>query len=262
MDLIDAIKVRRSVRSYVPDSLDEGTRRVLEQAVADSTSPFGGMVDIRLESFGTGGDYKPGTYGMIRGATDYFLIGAADDRHSLLSMGYRFEQVVLKATCLSLGTCWIGGTFRSGSFSHGQSWPSGVTLKAVCPVGVPASPRLIERVAGAVMGSRRRKPFGDLFRTSLGNYPAPESGRFGMALDMMRLAPSSVNSQPWRALVGENEVHFYACGKSRYLYIDCGIGLCHFHTALSAEGRDGRFAVHANPPVAPDGWVYLTTYNE
>lgn len=256
------MKARRSVRSYIPDSLGADGRRALEQAAADSASPFGGVVDIRMKSFVTGIDYKPETYGMIRGATDYFLIGAADDRRSLLSMGYRFEQVVLKATGLSLGTCWVGGTFRSGSFSHGLSWPGGVSLKAVCPVGVPATPRVIERVACAVMGSRRRKPFGDLFLSIGDSQQPPHSGRFGMALDMMRLAPSSVNSQPWRALVDENEVHFYACGRSRYLYIDCGIGLCHFHMALRADGRNGRFAILDNPPQAPDGWVYLTTFSE
>jgi len=59
---------------------------------------------------------------------------------------------------------------------------------------------------------------------------------------MMRLAPSSVNSQPWRALVVGDTVHFYYTPKSNLSLIDCGIGLCHFYEDERFHGHAGRFS--------------------
>ncbi len=60
-------------------------------------------------------------------------------------------------------------------------------------------------------------------------------------LEMIRLAPSAVNKQPWRVVVVDNTVHFYLKrskgfskeGKLDMQMIDMGIALCHF--ALAAR---------------------------
>ena len=76
---------------------------------------------------------------MISGAKTYFLIAAGADDNSALSAGYRFEQVVLEATRLGLGTCWVGGTFRKSAFNSHVSWPAGEGLRAArsCAPCVP-----------------------------------------------------------------------------------------------------------------------------
>ena len=125
MDIITAIKQRRSVRTFAPDPLSPSLREHLERFAAETHSPFGGDVTILLRDIDAGSVFHPETYGMISGAKTYFLIAAGADDNSALSAGYRFEQVVLEATRLGLGTCWVGGTFRKSAFNSHVSWPAG-----------------------------------------------------------------------------------------------------------------------------------------
>ncbi|MDE6458444.1 MAG: hypothetical protein K2L31_07600, partial [Muribaculum sp.] len=87
-----------------------------------------------------------------------------------------------------------------------------------------------------------------------------QANRFAEPLEMMRLAPSSVNSQPWRALVMGDTVHFYYLPKSNLSLIDCGIGLCHFYETERFNGNKGTFSGMENAPNAPQGWRYLISY--
>jgi len=260
MNILDAIRERRSVRSFDGTSLTAEERELLNEAVSVAESPFGGNVEIRLREFDLRAGFRPGTYGFIRGAVDFFLIAVAPDETSALSAGFRFEQVVLKAQELGLGTCWIGGTFRESDFNSGESWPEGETLTAVCPVGHPAPRRFLEKVMRMTAGSDRRKPFGELFYSEGGKRPLSQESRFGESLEMMRLAPSSVNSQPWRAIVACEGVHFYCKPKNKFSQIDCGIGLCHFYLAEKFRGETGKFQPDEGAPAPPSGWKYITTY--
>ena len=106
MDIIEAIKQRRSVRSFNGEILSADNRKSLLEAINNSSSPFGGNVTIRLKEFDMKEGYKASTYGMIKGATDFLLLGIGSDEASALTAGFKFEQVVLKAWELGLGTCW------------------------------------------------------------------------------------------------------------------------------------------------------------
>lgn len=234
----------------------------LDEAIAESGDPFGGNVTIRLKAFDMKDGFKPSTYGFIKGAVNFFLLGIRDDEASALSAGFSFERVVLKAWELGLGTCWIAGTFKGSDFDRGESWPDGQTLKIVCPVGVAEKPRLLEKLGRKVMGSDRRKPFGELFFTEGFGKPLSPDSHFGEALEMMRLAPSSTNSQPWRALVDGDTVHFYCKPKGQVSVLDCGIGICHFYLTEEYLRRKGSFFKADCAPTPPDAWKYLCSFKE
>ncbi|MDE6277438.1 MAG: nitroreductase family protein, partial [Muribaculaceae bacterium] len=85
--------------------------------------------------------------------------------------------------------------------------------------------------------------------------------KFHEALEMMRIAPSSTNSQPWRVLVESDTAHFYYKPKSAASVLDTGIGICHFHETEKFHGHDGDFANSSTAPVPPEDWKYLTTYH-
>ncbi|MDE6027965.1 MAG: hypothetical protein K2G23_07835, partial [Muribaculaceae bacterium] len=222
--------------------------------------PFGGNVTIRLKKFDLKGGYKPSTYGMINGAEDFFMLGIGEDEASALSAGFKFEQVVLKAWEMGLGTCWIAGTFKGSDFEKGETWPAGEELKVVCPVGVAKKPSIMEKVARFTIGSNKRKPFNDLFFYQDFKQAVPEDNSFYEALQMLRLAPSSTNSQPWRALVTGETVHFYYKPKSKASVIDTAIGMCQFYETEKFNGKSGAFHKVADAPKAPDDWKYLYSY--
>lgn len=260
MNILEAMKERRSVRSFNGERLGSEIIDALKKDIDEASSPFGGSVSIRLKAFDLKGDYKPSTYGMISKAVDFFLLGIKKDIESALTAGFRFEQVVLEAWQKGLGTCWIAATFKGSDFDRGESWPEGEELLVICPVGVAAKPTIKEKLTRFTLGSKNRKPFASLFFN--GNFATPLSleSRFGEALEMMRLAPSSTNSQPWRGLVDGNKVIFYYKPKSAASVLDCGIGFRHFYNTEMFYGRTGKFVIEETTPTPPEDWVYLRTY--
>ncbi len=259
-DIIQAMKERRSVRSYNGLPISDADHKALTEAVNEAWSPFGGSVTIRLKRFDIK-EFRPGTYGMIKNAVDYFLLGIGTSDESALTAGFKFEQVVLKAWMLGLGTCWIAATFRGTDFERGETWPEGESLRIVCPVGKASDHKsLREKIARLAIGSGRRKPFGDLFFDGDFGRPLAATSPFAEALDMLRLAPSSTNSQPWRALVSGDTVHFYYEPKSPASVLDCGIGLCHFVETEQFRGRKGEFVKATDAPAPVGKLRYLVSY--
>ncbi len=263
MNILEAIKVRRSVRTYDGQPLSAAQASQINDAISLASSPFGGSVTIKLATVDTGGEFRPSTYGVIKGARSYLLMGLDNDVNSKLSGGFMMEQVVLRACQLGLATCWIAGTFKSKSFTDAAALPAGETLEVVSPIGQPGDrPRFMDRLMRAVASSDKRKPLGDLFFVNDFSVSLTEDGPYAMPLDMMRLAPSSTNSQPWRALVRGNQVDFYCAKDNNYSMIDMGIGLCHFALAADAQNISGAFAKNELPVPAPGNWQYVVSFIE
>ena len=260
MDIIQAMKERRSVRSFNGHPLSKETISALQKIVSDSYTLFGGHITIRLKYFDIKGDFKPSTYGVIKGASDYFLMAIGEGEDSELTAGFQFEQVVLKAWELGLGTCWIAGTYKGSQFDQGEKWPEGESLKIICPVGVSEKQRMFEKVMRLTVGSDKRKPFSELFFEDDFSKSLKPDSRFGESLEMLRIAPSSTNSQPWRVLVKGEKVLFYYKPKYPITIIDMGIGICHFYETEKYNGFDGKFEKETNFPVPPEDWKYLISY--
>lgn len=260
MTIIEAMEQRRSVRTFDGRGLTPDTVTQLRNIIDASSSPFGGNVSIGLNKYAVSGKLSPTTYGMIRDAEWYFLVATGDDEDSSLSAGFRFEQVVLRAWQLGLGTCWLGGTFSKSDFDKDRTWPEDESLRIVCPVGTAAGESLMGRVARFVAGSKNRKPFDSLFFNGGFGTPLDPADRFGTSLAMMRLAPSSTNSQPWRAVVSGGSVHFYYKARSGFSVLDTGIGICHFSEAEKHYGHRGFFSKSDPGITTPKGVRYLVSY--
>lgn len=260
MDIIQAMKERRSVRSFNGRPLSAEMVKELNKAIEDSYTLFGGNITIRMKSFDLKGDFKPSTYGVIKGASDFFLMAIGEGEESDLTAGFQFEQVVLKAWQLGLRTCWIAGTYKGSQFDERETWPDGESLKIICPVGVAEKPRLMEKMMRLSIGANNRKPFSTLFFEENFNKPLNPDSTFGEALEMLRLAPSSTNSQPWRVLVEGEKVHFYYKPKYPITVIDMGIGICHFYETEKFNGHDGTFSKETAVATPPEDWKYLISY--
>ena len=139
------IETRRSVRSFdTNESMTEKEAEILRTAFAEIESPFGGKLAVELKRFDLQGTFKPSTYGTINGALWYFLMGTDGTEESQLSLGFRMEQVVLKATSMGLGTCWIAATFKGTTFADAAGFPDDFPLRVVMPVGYPTEKQSIK----------------------------------------------------------------------------------------------------------------------
>jgi hypothetical protein len=72
------------------------------------------------------------------------------------------ECIVLYATQLGLGTCWLGGTFSRSSFSSKADLQPGEILPAVVSFGYPAEKSQSHPIR-ALARSDRRLPWDELF---------------------------------------------------------------------------------------------------
>ena len=138
------------------------------------------------------------------------------------------------------------------------------------PVGYPAKKKSMrEKMMRAAVKADDRLPFEKLFfENSFAGPLSPDSaGKYREALEMLRLAPSAVNKQPWRAVVCGNTVHFFKKGSKAFVSdeydlqnIDIGIALAHFDLTLKEEGKDGQF-VKMQPDFDVDEQLeYIVSY--
>jgi len=253
--LITLIQARHSVRTFQPFPVPERNKEVLMeamQAVSSDGQRFAWFEqspgDILVE--------RLGTYGVIKGA-HIFLVGVLprggkEDRETAVQFGWRFEQVILKATELGLGTCWLGGTFNPRTFARDIGLQSDEQIVMVSPLGFAAdSKHFIDDVSAQVAHSSSRLPWDSLFFT---NYlkcalTEKEAGGFAQPLEMVRLAPSAVNTQPWRVMCDERGFHFYGMdiryyGIKRIDFLrnnDMGIAMSHFALSCNELGLPGKW---------------------
>lgn len=81
-----------------------------------------------------------------------------------MEFGYLFEEIILFATDLDLGTCWVGGIFKKDNFENSILLGEGEFIPIVSPVGnKKEKPKLFDSIMRAGAGSNKRRPWSELF---------------------------------------------------------------------------------------------------
>ena len=263
------VRTRRSVRTYEPTPLSAADQEKVLAYMQSVANPFNKEVVFRFaESSTEAGGERLGTYGMIKGAKYYIGAIVTDDVLALEALGYSFERLVLYATSLGLGTCWLGGTFNKSKFASIMGVKENQMLPIVSPIGYPAKQkRFMEKIVRATAHSDLRKDWSELFFENGFATPLSQSqaGDYAFALEMLRLAPSASNQQPWRIVKRAGTFHFYEMKSKRnesilgfdMQRIDMGIVACHFHIAAQERGLEGKFeSLQETGIPAPENAVY------
>lgn len=252
-DVVKIIKQRSSIRTFNEQPLSVDIREKIKNYIKDIENPFSIDVSFRLlETKSADNSRKLGTYGVIKGANSYIGASVADGEWALEAVGYSFEKIILYATSLGLGTCWLGGTFNRGEFASAMDVKQGELFPAITPIGYPLDKkRFADTVVRKFAKSDTRKDWNELFFKNDFSVPLSQkdASDYEIPLEMIRLAPSASNKQPWRIVQTSNGYHFYedkAKGYSERLgfdiqRIDIGIAACHFHLAAQEKGLSGKF---------------------
>jgi nitroreductase len=248
MSIIETIRKRRSVRTYTGEALTDEHAGLILRYIAGLQAPFGVQARIRLIRSCAAGEPKPvklGTYGWIDGARDFLALVYREGPLAEEGAACMFEQAILYCTGLGVGTCWLGGSFSRKDFGRQVTLMPGEKLRIVSPAGYASDrKRFLETfIVGAEKNHRTRKPFEANF--FLNDFATPlteaEAGRYALPLEMVRLAPSANNSQPWRVMLDGRAVHFYRTFSYGFAAIDTGIALCHFGETCRETGIAGQF---------------------
>jgi nitroreductase len=248
-----AIPPRRSRRQYDFSPLEPHELAGLQE-VCREFSPFTGIrANVVTESPEKILKGAVGPYGKIKGAPALIAFtGNMDDPNVQENLGYVGEGIILEATAMGLGTCWVGGFFRPRVAASAVGISRNEKVLAVTPVGRPVENYTREeRIITGFGRNRRRKPLTEL-ATGLERERWPQW--IEPALEAARIAPSAINRQPWRFLVAPDSITVSVESARMNLGIskrlDCGIAMMHIEVAALDSGVKGRWELLEAPAVA------------
>ncbi len=172
MELFDVIKIRKSVRKYTDKPVEKEKLETILTAAQLAPSWRNGqcwkfivVIDpedkkalIRCTSL----------FNQSWLGTEYAIIVACGDpKHSgsrnnqpyyMVDVAIAMEHLILTATDLGLGTCWIGG-FDEVKVKELLHIPEIFRVVAMTPLGYPAeSEGFVSKITKSVIGSYNRKP--------------------------------------------------------------------------------------------------------
>jgi len=221
MTTLDAINIRRSNRKYIATPIDhdivEKLRASIEkynkisnlsiQLILNNKEPFNGLRK---------------SYGMFSGVDNYIaLVGQISDENLKEKSGYYGEKLVLEATQLGLGTCWVGGTFDKKSCVCKVK--KGEIFYCVITIGnIAAKLSFKENLILKVM-HRKTKSVSEMYES---DSEVPEWFLNGM--QAVQKAPSAVNMQPVTFYFKNGVVSASVKDISAHQPIDMGIAKLHF----------------------------------
>lgn len=215
MELLEAIRLRRSVRRYAVQPVEPEKLEALGREVERLNAQYDvGMKLVTNERHAFGNWLVH--YGRFSGVRNYFVLagpsgGDADER-----LGRAGEQLVLMAQSLGLSTCWVGATF--GKRGVRRLLGDKEVLRCVIAMGYGTAPGR----------PRKSKTFEQVSCVPPGG-DVPDWFRRGVEAAL--LAPTALNRQRF-CFVLHSDLHVtLRVGTGCWSRVDAGIVCCHFELA-------------------------------
>jgi nitroreductase len=271
MNIIEAIKIRKSCRTFEQTELTPSDKNELEMYILENKKPIVdeiinlGIVEKKNETRKMKLDY-----GMIQGHNTYLLGVSKSAIDSRVNYGYLAEKVVLKATEIGISTCWIG-IFDENYFNE-IPVEDGFEIASIVILGYPKERQTnIDKFVRFNLKASKRLGWDKLFFNYQSQTPllSDSIGKYAESLEMVRLAPSAGNTQPWRIFFDDqtNEFHFFKKPINKKYEenglhdIDLGIALAHFELTSLYNNLSGSWIKHSSDKmITTDDMQYLMTW--
>ncbi|WP_195990265.1 nitroreductase family protein [Clostridium sp. D53t1_180928_C8] len=209
MDILKAVELRHSVRSYTDKKIDKETINELNKVIKECNES--GKMNIQLcidEPNVFNGIMAH--YGKFKNVKNYIAIIGKKGEDLDERCGYYGEKVVLKATQLGLNTCWVALTYSKS--------------KVNCIVNKDEKLRCVIALGyGETNGVEHKSKTIEELSDVKGEMPV----WFKEGMKSAQLAPTAVNQQKFIIKLNENKVEAKAL-TAFYSKIDLGIVKYHF----------------------------------
>ncbi|MBN2159624.1 MAG: nitroreductase family protein [Spirochaetes bacterium] len=273
MDLLETMRTRRSVRTYISKQVPEGLLDGLLKGFASNDRlndlPVK-LLPMPSEAVHDAMTGLVGSYGSIRNAPLWVIGITREGAGFQENFGFRMEQFILECTLAGLGTCWVGGFFKLSMLD--RLVPKGKDERIVCisPVGYAAERRLGEKTMRSLGGLNARKPLAE--RVFLGEWGSPSAeylatrNSLQTLFEMARWAPSASNRQPCHYVLDGKRIvisvltslhrsypKFLMSGDGmsvNFQPVDAGIAMAHVHLASRELGMNGSWSLEFDEPAA------------
>jgi nitroreductase len=266
MNILEAMRVRRSARTYTGEPVDESTIKELvafldrSERLCDLKLRFVPMAQDAVGDAMTG---VIGSYGAIRNAP-FWMIGLSEEGpNDQVNFGYAMEQWVLECTRQGFGTCWVGGFFKMSELAKKVAIDPGERIVCISPFGQAAPRRLGEKAMRTLGGLNRRKPLAERVFHEKWGVPATrylaDKPELGQVFELALWAPSASNKQPCHYIVDDERIvilvltslqtkypDFIAGDRAEDLNfqrVDAGIAMAHVQLAVKELGIGGKWSL-------------------
>jgi nitroreductase len=230
MNINEAIEVRSSRRVYTSKAIEARKVEKLKKLIAQINQDSG----LHLQLYINNGDAFSGlkmSYGIFKNVSNYIaLVGNAKDQDYIEKLGYYGEKLVLEATMLNLGTCWVGGTYDKKTCKceiRDNENLLGIITLGYTPDVRPFKERMVYSII-----RRKTKPISEML---ISDTEKPIWLMRGM--EAVQKAPSAVNMQPVRMNYKAGELTAAVAGKPGYEMMDLGIAKLHFEIGSDYRGH-------------------------
>ena len=192
--MYEAIFVRKSVKKFIMEEIEKTTLDQIEKFanelphLIEDTS-----IEFEIVNHLNYGKHVGKIFSIK--APYYFIIGSDDSEESLLEAGYLMEQMMLYMTSRGLGTCYLTHVERTVDEIHQ------LKKKPILGIGFGKTQENMYR------DSRKSHR---LPEKEIALYKSEVSSDIKLMIKAARVAPSYMNSQPWRMVVYDNRIHIFA----------------------------------------------------
>lgn len=161
--------------------------------------------------------------------TDVYAVIVAKKGTPMELEGFMGEALVLEATAMGLGTCWLGAGFYQDIISRNVNLQNDETVHCVISIGKCAPQKF----------APKRK---DLVKVcGMNEAQLAELGFWQKdAVMAARIAPSAINMQPWKIEADKMGVSILEAGViyKKYAPLDRGIAMLHAAVGAHHAGRE------------------------
>jgi nitroreductase len=267
-NFLELVKSRRSVRTYDGKMPESTVIEELKNFSENISNPYG--IDVRFIFLDA--DENGLSSPVLAGEKLYVSAVVQKGEHADEAYGYSFQELLMQAHKMGLGTVWIGGTMPRDKFEKASGLAEGEIMPCVSPLGrVSAKMSVKEKLMRKGVKADNRMDFEEIFFSE--NFDTPLSKGRAMeeglcdTLDCVRLAPSAVNKQPWRVVVSNNAAHFYVKHDKGFITpdydlqkIDVGIAMYNFEKELTDEGKKPSLELDDPGINTPSQVDYVATF--
>lgn len=224
MNLYEAIFVRKSIRKYKMQAIEQ-TKLDGILHFAESLPMLFDDISVEYKIIDNTTEHQAFTGAFLVKAPYYLIIASDTVKNYKINCGYLLQQISLYLTAKGLGSCYLD------SAKPRKEILVGLQHEYVLALAFGESEQEVYRTAEKA----KRLPESDI-----AVYKTEVKKPVKTLIRAARLAPSSMNSQPWRFVVYNNRIHVF-CKKNIFLssvlseikLID--IGVCLANLLVAAE---------------------------
>lgn len=217
---IEAIQIRQSRRSYLIKEIEKDKLNKLNTIIREINKSEGLHFQMVLDNSETFSSMNK-VYGFFKNVRNCIILCGKKSNNLYERLGYYGEKIVLEATKLGLGTCWVGGTFDKKAI---MKWiGEDEVLYGVITFGYAMEKLSFKEKVISKAVHRNTKSAESMYET-VDVVPA----WFMEGMKAVQKAPSAVNGQPVMFKYKNGIITAEVPGIKEFQFVDLGIAMLHF----------------------------------